>query len=123
MSRPRFWLSALSAALVFAALAAWLFPYEALRLESDSDRHRAWLLTLWTAGVMCICFGATALLSTVIPIGFREVAEAGSVSAAHEARRRDAGRERPFYNFGGWLLTTGVVLLVIYASGWLVGRG
>lgn len=123
MSRTRFWLSAVAVAFAFAAATAWFFPYETLRIESASDRQRAWLLTLWTGGVICICFGATALLSTVIPIGFRDVAEAGSVSAAQEARRREVGPSASFYNFGGWLLTTGILLLGVYFANWLWRQG
>lgn len=121
MSRSRFWLSSVAATLVFAAAAAWLFPYGALNIEAGPARHRAWLLILWTSGVMCICFAAAALLSTVVPIGIRDVADAGSVGAAREARLRNAGGGRSFYNFGGWLLTTGILLLVTYFAGWVTG--
>ncbi len=101
--------------------AAWLFPYGALDIEPGPERHSAWLLTLWTTGVMCICFGGAALLSSVVPIGIRDVAEAGSVSAAHEARRSQSSGPSPFFNFGGWLLTTGSFLLMIYFAAWSTG--
>jgi hypothetical protein len=118
----RFWISALLAATVFAAAAAWLFPYGLLRMEAEAEaeRYRAWLLILWTAGVMGICFGATGLFSSALPLGFRDVAEAGSVSAAREARRRDSAAS-PFYNFAGWAVTSGGFLLIIYLIAWLIG--
>lgn len=121
MRHSRFWISAVLFAAAFAAAASWLFPYDLLRLHDEAERNRAWLLTLWTAGVMGICFGATGLFSSALPLGFRDVAEAGSVSAAREARRRDAGAS-PFYNFAGWAATTGGFLLIIYLFAWLTTR-
>src|SRR5690606_10308160 len=82
MSRPRFWTAAVLLPLAFALATYWLFPYGSLGLEGVEDRHRAWLLTLWTAGVMAICFGGAGILSSITPLGFRDVAEAGSLLAA-----------------------------------------
>src|SRR5690606_27417954 len=103
-------------------LVALAFPYGALDLETVAERERAWLLTVWTAGVMAICFGVAGLVSAVSPIGVREIAESTSVVDAIEAQR-DSRRQRaaaPFYNFAGWTTTTGVFLLVVYFAGWLL---
>jgi hypothetical protein len=121
--KPRnFWGTAFLAALGFAFAVAFLMPYGLLAAETSADRLRIWLLTLWTAGVMAICFGSAGLISALAPLGFREVAEVGSVSAAVEARReehRKAGGT-PFYNFAGWTLITGVCLILLYFAAWLV---
>lgn len=120
MNRRTFWLTAPVAAGVFAALAAIALPYGMLGLDSEAERIRGWLLTVWTAGVLAICFGASGLLGGLLPITFRDVAEAGSVGAAIDARR-DARRSEssPFYNFAGWLVTTGAFLLLVYFAGWV----
>lgn len=120
--RPRlFWSSALLAAVAVGGLIAIAFPYGLLDIETPADRERAWLLTTWTAGVLAICFGGAGLLSTLSPVSFRDVAEAGSVPAAIEAHRAARlGREPLFYNFAGWTVATGFLLLVVYFGGWLV---
>ncbi len=122
MSPGRFWLSTVLVAVAFGGLVAVAFPYGALDLESAAQRERAWLLTVWTAGVMAICFGVAGLVSAVSPIGVREIAESRSVLDAINAQR-DIRRQResePFYNFAGWTTMTGVFLLVVYFAGWLV---
>ena len=122
MNRGRFWVSACLVAMAFAAAAAWLFPYGPLGLETVEERERAWMLTLWTAGVMAICFGAAGMLSSITPLGFRDVADAGSLVAAREARREGRGaRSSALYNFAGWTITAGIALLVIYFIAWLLG--
>lgn len=114
----RFWGSAVAVAVAWTVIAPLVLPYQALGLESAAERGRAWLLTLWTSGVMSICFGAAGLLGYVSPIGFKEVAEAGSLMQAIEARRR-ARREGSFHqNFAWWLIVTGLLLIVIYFVVW-----
>ena len=121
-SAVRFWASSLALSLVFAAAAAFLFPYESLRLTEPGDRARAWLLVLWTAGVMAILFGVAALLTFFTPLGFREVHDAGSVSAAREARRLSRPRGQGFHdNFAWWLVCTGFMLIALYFVAWGTG--
>lgn len=118
----RFWASAVGLALLFAAAVAVLFPYEALRLTEPPDRLRVWLLTLWTAGVLAILFGVAGLLTFATPIGFREIHDAGSVSEAKEARRRERMVTHPFHdNFAWWLVCTGLVLIGFYFIAWGTG--
>lgn len=117
MSRPvlRFWLAAVGAVLLYAVAAAWLFPYDALRLTTGADRHRVWLVTLWTGGMLAICFGAAGLLGYGGALGVREVVEAGSVAEAAEARRRARRDAGGFHrNFAWWLIVTGVLLVGAY---------
>ncbi len=110
----RFWASSTAVAAATAGAAALLLPGELAA--------RGWLLTVWTAGVMCILFGAAALIGA--GVGVREVVEAGSAPEAVEAERRvrsaaDAG----FYgDVGWWVLATGGVLVAIYFGGWLILR-
>src|SRR5688572_6976453 len=101
MSRVYFWGSALGVALAVAGLSALALPYEWIGLETTADRTRAWLLTVWTAGMMAICFGVAGLLSGITPIGIRDVVEAGSVSSAVETRRETIRRQgaADFFNF------------------------
>lgn len=125
MSRPvvRFWLSSVVVVLVYAVVAAWLFPYEALRLETGADRHRVWLLCLWTGGVLGICFGLAALIGFGAPLGVREVVEAGSVTKAAEARRQARRQEGGFHsNFAWWLVVTGGLLVATYFMALAVSR-
>ena len=124
MSRStlRFWGSALALALLFAAATAFLFPYDALRADAPGDRARVWLLTLWTAGVLAVLFGLAGLLAFATPLGFREVHDAGSVTAAREAREQARPRGQPFHeNFAWWLVCTGLVLLLLYFVAWSTG--
>src|SRR5690606_13729107 len=65
----RFWGWAVGVAIGFALAAALLMPYEALGLATEAERWRAWLLTLWTGGVLCILFGISGLLGVVVPVG------------------------------------------------------
>ena len=123
MSRSalRFWASSLVLALVFAAATAFLFPYEALRLVEPADRVRVWLLTLWTAGVLAVLFGLAGILAFATPLGFREVHDAGSVTAAREARDQSRPRGQRFHdNFAWWLVCTGLVLLLLYFVAWIM---
>ena len=118
-SAIRFWVSSLALALVFAAAAAFLFPYEALRLVGPEDRVRIWLLVLWTSGVMAILFGIAALLTFFTPLGFHEVHDAGSVTAAREARKQARGPGQGFHdNFAWWLVCTGFILIALYFVAW-----
>ncbi|MEX0912223.1 MAG: hypothetical protein WD737_01225 [Gemmatimonadota bacterium] len=120
--RPRyFWTTSLVGALVFAAAAALLFPYGPLQIDTTAGREQAWLLTLWTAGVMAICFGASGLLASFAPLGFRDVADAGSVRAAVEARQEERSRQgsNTFYNFAGWTVSMGFWLVIVYFIGWI----
>ena len=109
----RFWSSSLAAALGIAAAAALLLP-EALGL-------RGWLLTVWTAGVMWILFGAAALLGTG-GIGVREVLEAGSTPRALDADRRHRafGGEGIYRDAGWWAVVTGGILVGLYFAVWLI---
>ena len=122
MSAGRFWSTAAAVSVLLALGARWLFPYDLLGIEDLQDRHRTWLLTLWTGGVMAICFGGSGLIGTFSPLGFRDVADAGSVRAAIEMRER-ARRERAggFYNFAGWLVALGGCLILLYFVGWSIG--
>jgi hypothetical protein len=120
MSRRTFWLGAAAVAIVTAAALAVIFPYGALGIESAAERRQAWHLTLWTSGVLAICFGSAGLLNSFSAIGIRDVVEYGSVIDAVEAKRssRDSN-ESNFYNFAGWLVTTGFMLVGIYFMAWL----
>jgi hypothetical protein len=122
MKPLRFWGTAGLAAVGLGVAVALLFPFGPLGIETLAERQRAWLLTVWTSGVMAICFGATGLLATVSPITFRDVAEAGSVVAAIEARRsaRQGQSSNAYYNFAGWSVSTGLCLLLLYFVGWLI---
>lgn len=117
---PRFWGWAVGVAGAVAAAAALLMPYEALGLRTAAERERAWLLTVWTAGVMALLFGLTARVG-MRGVGVRDVAEAGSVRAAVEARRR-AERAAGGAGVDLWLIATGGILVGIYFAGWLVLR-
>ncbi|HEX2187482.1 MAG TPA: hypothetical protein VHG51_01230 [Longimicrobiaceae bacterium] len=120
MRRPglRFWVWAFGVAGAVAGAAALLMPYGTLGLATAAERERAWLLTVWTAGVMAVLFGLTARIG-MRGVGVRDVADAGSVRAAIEERRRaqraDAG---PALDL--WLIATGGILIGIYFAGWLV---
>jgi hypothetical protein len=121
--RPlHFWGTALLAAAALGAAIALLFPFGALGIEAGAERERGWLLAVWTAGVMAICFGASGLLGAFSPITFRDVADAGSVLAAVDAKResKQRHRETAFYNFAGWTVSFGGFLLLLYFVGWLV---
>lgn len=124
----RFWGSAAGAA-GGAALLLWvLFPYGALGLDAPGERWRVWLLILWTAGVMSILFGASALLGAFSGLGVRDVVEAGSLGDARERRRQArsaegeaSGAARFHSDFGWWLVCTGGLLIGTYFAAWLLG--
>jgi hypothetical protein len=120
-SALRFWAWALGVAAAVALAAAFLFPYETLGLRTAAERERGWLLTVWTAGVMAVLFGATARIG--LPgVGVRDVEEAGGVPAAMEARRQAARSDRG-RRLDLWLIATGGILIGIYFAGWLVLNG
>jgi hypothetical protein len=122
VTRGAFVASAVLAAGAFAGATAWLFPYRALRLDSPELRWNAWLLTLWTAGVLALCFGAAGLRGPGTPLGGRDVAHAGSLGDA--LRERHLSRSaRAGANFATWLLAVGAALVAIYFAAWTVGRG
>ena len=111
--------SALAVALGWTVATSAFFPYEAVGAETGADRARIWLLTLWTGGVMAICFGAAGLLGYSAPLGFKEVADAGSLTRAMEERRRSRRQIGSIYtNFAWWLMVTGALLIVIYFLVW-----
>lgn len=124
MTHVRFWGTAAAGAAVFALVTLFLTPFELLGADAPAERHRIWLLTLWTGGVMAICFGGAGLISAFGPIGFRDVAEVGSVSEAIEARRemRRRSSASPFLNFAGWMVATGGCLVLIYFVAWASTR-
>ena len=126
MTQPvlRFWGSALVVTLLVALLTALFLPYEALGLTAPGDRSQAWLLCLWTGGVMSILFGLSGLAGLVAPLGFREVHEAGGVMEAIEARRKERRIGREYHrNFAWWLVATGAMLIVAYFVAWAAGPG
>lgn len=115
-----FWAWAVGVAAAIAAAAALLLPYEAIGLRTAAERERAWLLTVWTAGVMAVLFGLTARIGAR-GVGLRDVADAGSVRGALEARRR-AERTGSGPGLDLWIVATGGILVGIYFAGWLVLR-
>lgn len=118
----RFWGSAIAVAAGFAAAAALLLPYDALGLGTGAERWRAWLLTVWTTGVMAVLFGASAVIGAGTPLGYREVAEAGSVMEALRMRRGARGAPEHFHrNFAWWLVCTGALLIAVYFGAWTMG--
>ncbi len=120
-----FWGTALGVALGFALLAALLLPFDALGLVTVQERERAWLLTVWTGGVLAVLFGLSALLGTFSGLGFREVMEAGSVQQAIETHRRSLtkwGDGAFHHSFAWWVITTGGLLVAIYFTAWLMLR-
>lgn len=123
MTKPStFWLSSLAAAVGLSVAIAFLFPFGMLGIEPGPERERGWLLTVFTSGVMAICFGASALLGWIAPLTVRDVDDAGNVNAALDARREAMSRMRSspfFYNFAGWTVSTGGFLLLIYFAGWI----
>lgn len=119
-----FWGAALAVTALFTLATAFFLPYERLGLTGPTDRMRAWHLCLWTGGVMSILFGTSALIGLITPIGFREAHEAGSVTAALEARRKARMSRDGFHsNFAWWLVCTGVMLIAVYFVAWAYGPG
>lgn len=119
MTRARFWGAAVGVALAYALATALLLPYARLELYTEALRWRAWLLTLWTGGVLSVLFGLAGILGYRLPLGFREVADAGSIGDALEARRR-AGSAESTGNFAVWLVVTGLMLIGIYFVAWMM---
>lgn len=120
-----FWGTALGVALGFALLAALLLPFEAIGLRTIAERERAWLLTVWTGGVLAILFGLSALLGAFSGMGFREVMEAGSVQQAVDTHRRTVPRRGDgefHHSFAWWVISTGGLLVAIYFVGWIALR-
>jgi hypothetical protein len=124
----RFWGSAVGAAIVFGALAPWLFPYGALGMDPATERERVWLVVVFYTGVMTILFGLAALISGPRVVSARDVAEAGGVpEAVDRARRARAGRpERAlrWRNFATWTIAFGATLVLGYFALWIaISRG
>lgn len=120
----RFWGSAVLVAAGWAVASSVLFPYESLGMVTGADRSRVWLLTLWSSGMMAICFGIAGILGYSSPLGFKEVAESGSLTQAFEARRRSRRQAGSFYsNFAWWLIVTGAMLIAIYFLVWGIVNG
>jgi len=120
-----FWGSAALAAAAFAALAPHLLPFGMLGLEQAADRERAWLLTVFCAGIMALLFGASGALGVAGLLSFRDVAEAGSVLKAKEEKQkaRAAAGTIPYTrNFALWLVATGAFLVAAYFALWLALR-
>ena len=121
MSRAavRFWGVALAVAAGWAVASSLLVSVEPLGFDTGAERLRVWLLTLWTSGVMAICFGAAGILGFSAPLGFREVAEAGSLTEAVAARRRAGRGSQAFHrNFAWWMIVTGAMLIGTYFLAW-----
>jgi hypothetical protein len=104
-----------------AAVAAGVASFAVLVLPEELGT-RGWLLTVWTVGVMCILFGAAALIGA--GVGVREVVEAGSAPDAVNAERRvrSVGGATFYGDVGWWTVATGGVLVAIYFIGWLISR-
>ncbi|HEV2129931.1 MAG TPA: hypothetical protein VGR27_02450 [Longimicrobiaceae bacterium] len=120
-----FWGTAVGIALGFALLAALLLPFDALGIRTLEERERAWLLTVWTGGVLAILFGLSALLGAFSGMGFREVVEAGSVREAVETHRRSLtnwGAGAFHHSFAWWVISTGGLVVAIYFVGWMTLR-
>lgn len=118
-----FWGTAFCVAAGFALLAALVLPFEALGQTTLQERERAWLLTVWTGGVLAILFGLSALLGGFSGLGFREVLEAGSVRGAIDTHRRALTRwgGADFHrSFAWWVISTGGLLIGIYFAAWLI---
>lgn len=122
-----FWGTATAAALGFAAATHLLLPYEALDIRTDAERHRVWLLTLWTGGVFAVLFGTSALLGAFRGIGVRDVHDAGgSVRAAAEQFRegvKHTAGETFHTSFAWWTVSTGALLILVYFAAWVRGGG
>lgn len=121
----RFWASAVAVALAVAVFCALLLPFSAIGLETRAERQRAWLLTLWTCGVMAALFGASALLGAFSGLGLREVLDAGSVKGARDARNRAMDGTKPgfHHSFGWWLVSVGLLLIATYFAALTVLNG
>jgi hypothetical protein len=129
-----FWGSAVAVAGGVALLAALLFPYQGLGMTTREEREWAWLVTVWTGGVLMILFGLSAVLGWGSGLGFRDVYDSLRVSpgqGADEARARvqeriEQSRRRvgtAFHgNFAWWVVSTGGLLILTYFGGWLVLR-
>jgi hypothetical protein len=111
----RFWGSAAAASIAFAALVP--LP---IALSPAPDRHRIWLLTVFTTGVMMALFGLAGLISGRRSVGMRDVIEAKGVVNALQRVGRDRA-ESPGYtrNAAVWCMVTGALLVVVYFALWM----
>jgi len=112
-------------AALFALLSALLLPFEPLGIRTAAERERAWLLTLWCAGVLAVLFGLATRLGAFGGIGAREVVDAGSVPAAAERQRQSRrvwGGGAFHQSFAWWTVAVGALLIAIYFAGWLALR-
>jgi len=111
----RFWGSAAGACIAFTALAPVIIAW-----SPAEDRERVWLLTVFTAGVMLVLFGAAALISGRRSVGLRDVIEAGGVGQALSRARQDPV-ETPAYthNAAVWCVVTGALLVAAYFALWM----
>ena len=117
-----FWASAALAATAFALLTPHLLPYGRLGLVTQADREQAWLVTVFSAGVMAVLFGTSGALGVLRYITVRDVVSEGEAIRAIEKERRAKGTSegRPYTrNFGLWTVATGVFLIAIYFGLWL----
>jgi hypothetical protein len=116
----KFWASAAGVAIAFAALVPVLFPFRALGLDPAVERQQVWLLTVFTAGVMMVLFGASGLIAGKRSVGVRDVVEAGGVRQALErAAEREERRAAYTSNAAIWCMVTGAMLLAAYAALWI----
>jgi amino acid transporter len=120
MRNRAIWIRSAAAAVLISALAGLLPFAPALRATTAADRGRIWLLTVWTAGVLTILFGAAGWISGQKGMGFRDVATAGSLEKAAE-QRKARGPMTP-QGFAPAAVVTGAMLVLIYFAGWLVLR-
>ena len=111
----RFWASAAAFCIAFTALAPLIIAW-----SPAQDRRHVWLLTVFTAGVMLVLFGAAALISGRRSVGLRDVIEAGGVGPAL-ARARQDRVESPAYthNAAVWCVATGALLVAAYFALWM----
>ena len=117
-----FWGTSLGAAATFAALVGVLFPFGRLGLVTAADRERAWLLTVFCAGVLLAMFGLSTWIGGARLLTIRDVVEAGGVKEAAERRRqahRPAADGLPYTrNAAAWAVATGGFLVAIYFALW-----
>lgn len=118
----RFWGSAAGVSIAFAALVPVLFPFRAIGLDPVAERERVWLLVVFTAGVMLILFGTSALLGGLKWIGVRDVLESGGVRQALERRGKPGPADAYTRNFALWCVVEGGMLIAVYFVLWLALR-
>ncbi len=119
-----FWGTSLGAATTFAALVPLVFPFTRLGLLTEADRDRAWLLTVFCAGVLLALFGLSTWIGGARLLSIRDVTEAGGVKEAIERRRlvnRTPDGGLPYTrNAAAWAVATGAFLVAIYFALWQV---